>query len=448
MKKIYYKNESEKGFNNFKISGQTVSLDLFYSVAIVKKASAIANNKIGRLNDKIFQAIKKSIDRILNKEFDDQFIIDQIQGGAGTSINMNVNEVISSIAEEILNDGTKVHPNDDVNMGQSTNDVIPTAIKLIAIKKFDELILVCKNIATTLRKKEKDFSNIIKVGRTHLQDAVPMTLGQTFGAYASFIERNITRFEETKKYLLSTNLGGTAIGSGINSSKSYIKIANEELAKISGYNFFPAKDLFDLTQNSDDFAHFASVLKTFAMGLSKISTDIRMLASGPRAGISEIFLPELQKGSSIMPGKVNPVVLEMMNQICYQVYGNAETCFNACENSQFELNVMLPIYAKNILEALTILTNGIKTLDEKVISGIAPNLNKIKSNFENSLCLATALNRYIGYDKASELVKRAERNGTNLIDELRNENLINEEKLKKILNPKNLTEPQDEFEKI
>jgi aspartate ammonia-lyase len=448
MQKKYYKGETEKAIKNFQVTGRPATIDFFMAIAMVKKAGAKANYETGRLDKKIFNAIDKAIEQIFTGKYDKCFQIDQVQGGAGTSSNMNVNEVISSIAEEILNDGTIVHPNDHVNCGQSTNDVIPTAIKLMSLRKLDVLLKEMDSIRKVFIEKSKEYKDIVKVGRTHLQDAVPITLGQSFGAYASFVERNIKRLEENRKYILTTNFGGTALGSGINSSKSYISIANSELAKMTGYKFVPAKDLFDATQNSDDFLHFASLIKTIASGLAKISSDIRMLASGPRAGLGELYLPELQKGSSIMPGKVNPVILEMINQICYQVYGNVETCFHAASNSQFELNVMLPIYAKNIHEAFTVLTNGIKSLNEKVIVGIQPNTEKIQELFDNSLCLATALNRYIGYDKAGELVKRAVKNGTKLIDELKKENLLSPNEIKMILNPKELTEPSDNFLKI
>jgi aspartate ammonia-lyase len=443
--KEYFKNETAKAIENFQITNVPVTLKMIYAVTIVKKAAAQANCATGRFDERKQKAIEQACDRILKGEFNDQFVTDQIQGGAGTSTNMNVNEVISSIAEEILGDGTVVHPNDDVNASQSTNDVIPTSVKVMMLRLIDELINEMKSLEKTFLGKKDEYKDIVKVGRTHLQDAVPITLGQSFGAYATFVRRNIDRFEENKKYLLELNLGGTALGSGINSSKTFIKLASENLSKLTGYNFKPAGDLFDATQNSDNFLHIANLLKTFAAGISKISNDLRMLASGPRAGIGELLLPEVQKGSSIMPGKVNPVILEMTNQICYQVFGNIEVAFHVALNSQFELNVMFPIYTKNINEAFSVMTNGLKTFNEKAVMGIQPNIKRINELFDNSLCMATALNRYIGYDKTAELVKRAVKNGTNLIDELRKENLLPEDKITKILSAKELTEPTDNF---
>jgi aspartate ammonia-lyase len=443
--KEYFKHETEKAIENFQITNVHVTLKMIYAVTIVKQAAAQANGATGRFDTRKQKAIEQACERILKGEFDDQFVTDQIQGGAGTSTNMNVNEVISSIAEEILGDGTVVHPNDDVNVGQSTNDVIPTSVKVMMLRLIDGLIIEMKSLEKTFLSKQNEYKDIVKVGRTHLQDAVPITLGQSFGAYATFVRRNIARFEENKKYLLETNLGGTALGSGINSSKTFIKLANQNLVKLTGYDFKPADDLFDATQNSDNFLHIANLLKTFAAGISKISNDLRMLSSGPRAGLGELLLPEVQKGSSIMPGKVNPVILEMTNQICYQVFGNVEVAFHVALNSQFELNVMFPIYTKNINEAFSIMTNGLKTFNEKAVMGIQPNIKRINELFDNSLCMATALNRYIGYDKSAELVKRAVKNGTKLIDELRKENLLPEEKITKILSAKELTEPTDDF---
>jgi aspartate ammonia-lyase len=440
MKK-YYQEETSKALLNFKISNVPVHLKLIYAVVTVKKAATFANLSIGRLDKRKAEAILGAIEKILAGEFDTQFVTDQVQGGAGTSINMNVNEVISTIAQDMLGDGTAVNPFDDVNMGQSTNDVIPTAIKLVLLHEMDDLLTEIDSLAISCRAKQKEFSNIIKVGRTHLQDAVPMTLGQSFGAYASFFERNQIRLSENKKYLLETNLGGTAIGSGINSSVSYIKSVNEALSEATGYSFTSATDLFDSTQNSDIFTHIAFLLKSFAGGISKIFNDLRMLASGPRAGLSEIILPELQKGSSIMPAKVNPVVLEMLNQVCYQVYGNVETAFHAGINGQFELNVMLPIYIKNMLESFELIISGLKEFDAKVLKEVQPNRERIAKLFESSLSMSTALNRYIGYDKTTELVKRSTKNGTSLIVELKKENILSDDEIEGILDPKTLTQP-------
>jgi aspartate ammonia-lyase len=441
---ILYKGETAKAIDNFKITGVPVANQLFLTLLYVKHASAIANKKLKRLDEKKADAIIESIKEVTSGKYkySEIFVVDQIQGGAGTSINMNVNEVIATLATDKLKDKVQVHPNDDVNMAQSTNDTIPTAIKLMLLYHMDKLILSMEKLSKELKKKSIKYDNIVKVARTHLQDAVPMTVGQTFDAYHSFIQRNITRLEENKKYLLTTNIGGTAIGTGINSSKDFIKQVNVELSELTGYKFAPADNLIDNTQNSDDFLHIASIVKTIAGGLSKICNDLRMLSSGPRAGLGELILPELQKGSSIMPGKVNPVILEMMNQICYQVFGNAETAFHACINSQFELNVMLPIYAKNMNEAFVILSNGIDSLREKVIKGIEVDIEKVQSLFDNSLCPATALNRHIGYDKTAELVKQAIKNKSSLIDEIINEKLLTKTELQKILDPQKLTVPQ------
>lgn len=439
-----YQAQTAKAIKNFQITGQSVTLDLIYAVTEIKKAAAKANLQTGRLTKPVYQAIKKACDQITKGKHDQQFVTDQLQGGAGTSINMNVNEVIASLAEKLLL-GQKIHANDHVNLGQSTNDVIPTAIKLMMLRQLDQLVSEMKNLEKAFLQKCIEYRNIVKVARTHLQDAVPMTLGQSFKAYASFIARNRLRLEENRKYLLTTNLGGTAVGTAINSSKSYIKYANLELAELTGYAFEPSSDLIDATQNSDNFLHYASLLKTLAAGLAKISNDLRMLASGPRAGLGELILPEMQNGSSIMPGKVNPVILELLNQICYQVFGNVESAFHASLNSQFELNAMLPVYAKNIHEAFTILTHGIRTLTEKVVVGIKPDLGKIKQLFDNSLCMATALNRYIGYDKAADLVKKAIKNNASLLDELKKSEVLDAKTIAQIFDPEELTKPNDKF---
>ncbi len=439
--KIYYGEETKKAIKNFVITEKPVNLRSIYALTKVKWATALANFETKRLDKVRRDAIVTACKEILSGTYDDQFVTDAIQGGAGTSINMNVNEVIANRATEILKGKTQVHSLDHVNLGQSTNDSVPAAVRLTILEFIDEYAKVQDALADSFAKKGKQFADVIKVGRTHLQDAVPVTLGQEFTAYASFVRRDKARMGECKKYFYPTNLGGTAIGTGINASKSFIVSVNKHLAKLTGYPFVPAKDLIDATQNADPYFHIAELLIVSAVGISKICNDLRAMASGPRAGLGEIKIPELQKGSSIMPGKVNPVVFETLNQIAFQVVGNASASSLVVHSGQFELNVMMPTFIKNNFESFHILINGLKMLKEKAIDGLEANKERCRELFENSLCMATALNRYLGYDKTAKIVKDAMQNKTTLRQEILNQKLFSAKELDKIFSIKNLTEP-------
>ena len=436
----YYGSETKKAVNNFDITGITVSLEFIHATTVVKKAAIQTNLELGTLQPEKAKAMLTVCDEILNKQHDAQFVTDQIQGGAGTAINMNLNEVIALRATEILRN-VAVHPNDDANKSQSTNDIIPTALRLFILQSIDVYVKELELLRKVFEEKSKNFSSVLKVGRTHLQDAVPMTLGQEFGAYAAFIKRDIERFESAKVTLLETNLGGTAIGTGITSTIKYIKLVNEVLSKLSGYAFVAAADLIDSTQNTDVFANIAGTVNTSANGLTKICNDLRLLTSGPNAGFNEIYIPEVQKGSSIMPGKVNPVILECMNQICFQVQGNAVTMQLATQNGQLELNTFLPVYVKNCAEAFKILTAGIKMLRERCVLGITANEAQCNRSLENSYATATALTGALGYDKVDEIVRNVVKNGTTLKKELENSELTNEQ-VTELLSSKKLTQPE------
>jgi aspartate ammonia-lyase len=429
--KIYYGDETKKAISNFSITKKPVDLRLIKALALVKIATADANLKEKKLDSVRHGAIVKAAWEIIEGRYNNQFVTDSIQGGAGTSINMNVNEVIANRATEILKNKTQVHYLDHVNLSQSTNDVVPTAFRLVLLRLIDEYSDVQKNLEKIFLKKSNEFKKIIKVGRTHLQDAVPITLGQEFRAYGSFVNRDRLRLLECKKYLLVTNLGGTAIGTGINSSKSFIKNANKRLAELSGYDFKAAKDLIDSTQDVDCFLHVAYILQISAIGISKICNDLRLMASGPSAGLSEIHLPELQKGSSIMPGKINPVSLEVINQLSFEVCGHATVASLTALSGQFELNVMMPVMIRNVIGSFTMLINGIDSL-ARTVDKIQADKENCEKLFENSLCMATSLTKYIGYDKTSSLVKRARKNKITLAEEVKKEKILNEKQFKEI----------------
>lgn len=441
--KIYYGNQTKKALENFQLTGRTVDFNLIIAMAEVKKATAIGNANVKKLSTKKAEAIIKACNEIINGNFKEQFKLDVIQGGAGTSINMNVNEVIAERASEILKKKEIVHYLDDVNMSQSTNDAVPTAIKITVLKMLQNLIKELETLAKSLRKKEKDFSDVIKVARTHLQDAVPITLGQEFGAYASACERNIIRIKNIfKEDLLEINLGGTAIGTGILSSLKFAQSATKALAKETKLPLKLSKNLIDNTQNVDIFVDVSSRIKTLSVVLSKMANDLRLMASGPRAGFSEIILEEKQKGSTIMPGKVNPVMLEMLNQAHFHVSGNDLAITRAAEAGQFSLNVFLPIVAVNLFESIRIMTNAVKSFESKALRGIKANKTECKESFDRSLVMATALNPYLGYDKVCDLVKEALKTNKNIPDLVLEKKLLSKVELDKILDIKKLTTMQ------
>lgn len=447
----YYGVQSLRAKHNFHITKKPMHTDFINSLAQIKKASAITNQQAGLLNDKIANVISIACDEIINGKFHDQFIVDAIQGGAGTSANMNANEVIANRAIELLGcqkgDYSVVHPNDHVNMAQSTNDVIPTAGKLTILKLVPRLITQLEELYSALIAKSKEFNHIIKMGRTQLQDAVPMRLGQSFHAYAKVIDRDISRIQKSLKEMQAVNMGGTAIGTAINASPLYLSHIAENLSLITGISFKQADDLIDATQNLDGFVSVSNALKTCAVNLSKFSNDLRLLSSGPRTGLHEINLPAKQNGSSIMPGKVNPVIPEVVTQVAYLVIGHDTTITMAAEAGQMELNAFEPVLFYNIFESVETLTGAVNTLTDNCVVGITANEKECMSYVEHSAGISTALCPYIGYKKSADIAKLALKTGKTVREIVLNENLLSENQLQEILNPLNLTEPETSFNK-
>lgn len=443
----YYGVQTLRAAENFNITGYKLNTELVKSLVQIKKAAAIANYKAGLLNENIEKAIIEASDKILGGNLQDQFILDPIQGGAGTSANMNANEVIANEAIQILGgkkgDYSIVHPNDHVNMGQSTNDVFPTAGKITALKLLLKAIEQLKKLDMKLEIKAKEFNNIIKMGRTQLQDAVPIRLGQEFKAYSSVIKRDISRLEAAKKELEVLNLGGTAIGTGINADNRYMNTVVPILSDIIGVQLEQADDLIDATQNLDGFVSVSGAIKTCAVNLSKMANDLRLMSSGPRTGLEEINLPPKQNGSSIMPGKVNPVIPEVMTQVAFNIIGNDVTITMAAEAGQLELNAFEPVIFFNLFESIETLTNGVKTFTENCISGITANTNRCKKLVDNSVGIVTAITPYVGYEKAASIAKSAIKTGKPVKEIILQNGILKESELDRILDPISMTEPKE-----
>lgn len=448
----YYGVQSLRAKNNFHITKKHMHYEFINSLAQIKKTAAITNEHTGLLNYKIANVISIACDEIINGKFHDQFIVDAVQGGAGTSANMNANEVIANRAIELLGctkgDYTVVHPNDHVNMAQSTNDVIPTAGKLTILKLMPHLLNELEELYSALILKSKEFDHIIKMGRTQLQDAVPMRLGQSFHAYAKVINRDIFRIKEAIKEVEYVNMGGTAIGTAINTSPMYLHHIVENLSLLTGISFKQADDLIDATQNLDCFVSVSNALKTCAVNLSKFSNDLRLLSSGPRTGLHEINLPAKQNGSSIMPGKVNPVIPEVVTQVAYLVIGHDTTITMAAEAGQMELNAFEPVLFYNIFESIETLTGAVNTLTNNCVTGITANEKECRTYVEHSVGISTALCPYIGYKKSAEIAKLSLKTGRTVKEIVLSEKLLSENQLNEILNPVNLTEPENELETI
>ena len=437
-REAYYGVQSLRGYENFRISGMTTDKKFVRDLAIVKKASAITNMKVGVLDKKIGEAIVKACDEINEGNFINEFIIDPIQGGAGTSMNMNINEIIANRANEILGyeKGSKypVHPNDHVNMGQSTNDVIPTAASITAYKLLQECVKELSSLEEVLDRKAEQFDKVIKMGRTEMQDAVPISLGAEFKAFSRAIGRDVKRLDRVKEELLEVNLGGTAIGTGITADNKYINKVVPELATLLDINVYQAEDLIDATQNLDKFAEISSQLKVCAVNISKISGDLILMSSGPRTGFGEIKLPTKQNGSSIMPGKVNPVMPEVMKQIAYQIMGNDLTITMATQSGQLELNAFYPIIMLNLYQSITILTNGVKTFIENCAIGIEANEKRCKDLVEGSIGIVTALAPVLGYEKAADIAKKALKTGKYVREVIEEDYDFKESEITQILN--------------
>lgn len=442
----YYGVQALRASNNFEITGLKIHPELIKSLAQVKKASAITNCSIGLLDDKIGKAIIKACDQVIEGRLRDQFIVDSIQGGAGTSINMNANEVIANAAIEILG-GRKgnyniVNPNDDVNMGQSTNDVIPTSGKITALRLTLDLIGQLNRLDDELEEKSEEFENIVKMGRTQLQDAVPVTLGQEFKAYNAVVKRDILRIKKASQDMRILNLGGTAVGTGINADREYIEKVVPNLCMITGIKLYQADDLMDSTQNLDTFANLSSVIKTCAVNLSKISNDLRLMSSGPRTGIGEISLPAMQNGSSIMPGKINPVIPEVINQIAFNIVGNDVTITMAVEAGQLELNAFEPVIFYNLFESIETLSNGIDTFTDNCIKGIKANRERCTNLLNNSIGMITALSPYIGYKKAAQIAKKAINTGKSIKHIVLEEKILTKDEFQNLMNPYDMIGPK------
>lgn len=442
-KNAYYGIQSLRANKNFNITGKKINSYLIISLAEVKKAAAITNNEAGLLDGKKANAIIIACDEIIKGKFHDQFIVDAIQGGAGTSANMNANEVIANRAIEILGgekgDYSLVHPNDDVNMAQSTNDVFPTAGKLTILKLLPFAIKELERLYNSLMLKSVEFDGVIKMGRTQLQDAVPMRLGQSFHAFASVIGRDIDRLDKSKSEISSLNIGGTAIGTSINASSSYLTNIIKNLRKVTGEDVYSATDLIDATQNLDGLVSVSGTIKTCAINLSKIANDLRLLSSGPKTGLCEINLPAKQNGSSIMPGKINPVIPEVVSQVSFNIIGNDFTINMAAEAGQLELNAFEPVLFYNLFESIETLSHAVSTFVDNCIVGITANADHCMELLESSVGIATALCPYIGYKKSAEIAKKSLSTGISIRNLVLNEGLVSKDKIDTILNPLSMT---------
>ena len=441
----YYGVQTLRAKQNFPITGGAMHPVFIRSLVKVKKAAAITNRDCGRLAPGVAAAILAACDEILAGGLLDSFLVDPIQGGAGTSANMNANEVIANRAIEILG-GRKgeyavVHPNDHVNMAQSTNDVIPTAGKLAALDMLDGLLDALEDLHAALGDKAKAFDHVLKMGRTQLQDAVPMRLGQSFRAYASVTARDIGRIRDSRRELYAVNLGATAIGTSINASPEYLRDIVPNLDRVTGRPLRQAEDLFDATQNLDPFVAVSGAVKTCAVSLSKMSNDLRLLSSGPRTGLGEITLPAMQNGSSIMPGKVNPVIPEVVTQVAFLVVGNDTAITMAAEAGQLELNAFEPVAFHKLFESILSLTGAVRTLRVNCIEGIRANEERCRDLVESSVGVTTILCPYLGYRKAAEIAKTALRTGVSVRDLVLREALMDPAQLERLLDPAAMTSP-------
>ncbi|MGF2615213.1 class II fumarate hydratase [Rossellomorea vietnamensis] len=407
--------QTQRSRQNFKISHERMPLEVTYGFAQLKKAAAIVNNELGKLSDTKKDAIVKACDEIISGMLDEHFPLVVWQTGSGTQSNMNVNEVTAYRANQMIESDEKVHPNDDVNMSQSSNDTFPTAMHIAAYKEIHEnLKPVLQQFHDTLNEKEKKFMDIIKIGRTHLQDATPLTLGQEISGWRTMIERSLKMVDESSKHLLNLAIGGTAVGTGINADPKFGDMVAGQLEKQTGYAFVSSDNKFHALTSHDEIVHVHGALKALAADVMKIANDVRWLASGPRSGIGEITIPANEPGSSIMPGKVNPTQSEALTMVSAQVFGNDAVIGFSASQGNFELNVFKPVIIHNLLQSTRLLADGIKSFDENCAQGIEPNHEVIEEFVNRSLMLVTALNPYIGYEKAAEIAKTAHKEGLTL----------------------------------
>lgn len=441
----YYGIQSLRAVENFPITGYKIQSELIVAIAMVKKSAALANMKVGHLDSRLGQAIVHASDEVISGKWHDHFVTDPIQGGAGTSINMNANEVIGNRAIELLGgkkgDYSVLSPNSHVNMSQSTNDAFPSAIHIATLMKIEQLLETMEILRESFGKKAEQFDHVIKMGRTHLQDAVPIRLGQEFAAYGRVIARDIQRIAQTRENLYTVNLGATAVGTGLNAEPDYIKEAVSLLAQCSGFPLLPAEDLVDATQNTDAYTEVSSALKICMVNMSKVANDLRFMASGPYTGLGEISLPARQPGSSIMPGKVNPVMCELINQTAFQVMGNDLTINLASEAGQFELNVMEPVLVFNLLQSLSIMNQAFTVFKAYCLDGIVANEQQCKEYVEKSVGTITALNPHLGYERAAKIAKEAMQTGRSVRELCLEYRVLTAEQLDMILDPYEMTKP-------
>ncbi|WP_455909862.1 aspartate ammonia-lyase [Dysosmobacter welbionis] len=441
----YYGVQSLRASENFHITGLTMHPEIINSIAEIKKAAAITNSEVGLLDKEVADAIVKACDEIVAGKLHDSFIVDPIQGGAGTSLNMNANEVIANRAIELLGgekgNYTLVNPNDHVNSGQSTNDVFPSAGKMAVLKLLIKAQIQLERLYTALTQKANEFDDVIKMGRTQLQDAVPIRLGQEFKAYSEGIRRDIARLERAQDEMRCLNIGGTAVGTGINADEMYLKRIVPNLSMISGLQLIQAFNLVDATQNLDGFVAVSGAVKTCAVNLSKMCNDLRLLSSGPRCGLGEINLPPRQNGSSIMPGKVNPVIPEVVNQVAFNIMGNDLTITMAAEAGQLELNAFEPIIFWNLTHAVEFLTYAVNTLTDNCIIGITANRERCQSLVDNSVGIITALTPHIGYQPAADIAKEAIKTGASVKDLIVQKGILSQKDMETILDPHSMTTP-------
>lgn len=442
---VYYGIQTVRASENFPITGYPINEDFIKAIAVVKKAATMTNMNLKQINEELARVIIQASEEIINDELIESFIVDPIQGGAGTSLNMNANEVIANRALELLGyekgSYQYLHPNNHVNMSQSTNDVIPTALRISALTLLERLIEKIERMFSVLVEKSIEFDHIIKVGRTHLQDAVPIRLGQEFEAYSRVVKRDLERIKESRKHLYEVNLGATAIGTGLNADPKYGQKVIEELVNITGYPLKSADHLVDATQNTDAYTNVSAALKVCMVNMSKIANDLRLMASGPGAGLAEITLTARQPGSSIMPGKVNPVIPEMINQVAFQVIGNDHTICMAAEAGQLELNAMEPVLAFNLLQSISIMTNAFDSFTNYCLTGIEANESVMKKYVEKSVGIITAVNPHIGYEKAANIAEKAVKKGKSVRELCIEEGVLTKEELDLILNPVEMTDP-------
>jgi len=439
---VYWGAQTARAMENFVISNERLPVEFIKAIAIVKMAAAISNAELGLLDKNKADAIIKASLEVIEGKFDDQFPIDIFQTGSATSTNMNVNEVIANRACELLGgkkgDKKLCHPNDDVNKGQSSNDVIPTAIHISFAMEGKKLIVALENLAKVLEKKVEEFKGIIKIGRTHLMDAVPMTLGQEFSGYLYQVKNSIRRLKDAEKYIFELPLGGTALGTGINTVPAFAKIAIKEIAGFTGVDFKQAENLFEGIASKDATVFFAGALNTLAVSLMKIANDLRLLSSGPRCGIGEISLPSLQPGSSIMPGKVNPVIPEATIQVAAEVMGNVHSITIAGASSLLDLNVMMPLIAYKGLRSIKLLINLVNTLGDKCIKGIEANIDRCEELVEWSMAIVTPLALKVGYDKAAEIAYKAFKERKTVKQVVKEMGIMSDEEVEEFFDPKKM----------